>query len=312
MNLDQIKLFIAVYKARSFAAVAKELDMAPSSVSRAVAALEDQLQTRLFQRTTRSLAPTQLGEAYFQRVETLIDELDYAQQEIFNQTEEPFGTLRVTASTSFGQTVLAPLLKEFYNRYPKIRLELILTDTFADMIEGRLDLAIRHGHLNDSSLIARKLLEVNYLLVADKSYLENAKAIKIPGDIQTHPLISFGFSPFDKNWRFRQGTISKTIPIKPVLTTTTASTIKECVKSGMGIALLPDWIVSTEIESGRLVSILPDWQIAGSDFDSAIWLVYPSRNFVPAKTTAMIDYLTGCRDPLLNPVKFLPPVPRTF
>lgn len=291
MDIEQIRLFISVYKARSFAAVAKELNIAPSSVSRAIASLEEKLQTRLFQRTTRSLAPTQSGEHFYHRVEVLIEELELAQQEIVAQSSEPFGTLRVTATTSFGQTVLAPLMEGFHAQYPKIRVEMTLTDSQSNIIDDQFDLAIRHGNLSDSSFIARKLIDVRYLLVASKEYLESSCSIQAPQDIQKHRLISFSYSNFNKGWNFRQGKNTETVSISPILTITSASAIKECIKSGFGISLLPDWVVREELKNEKLVSILDDWYITGKTFNSAIWLIYPTRTFIPAKTNAFMGYL---------------------
>ena len=291
MDIEQIRLFISVYRARSFAAVAKELNIAPSSVSRAIASLEEKLQTRLFQRTTRSLAPTQSGELYYHRVEVLVEELELAQREMVAQNSEPFGTLRVTASTSFGQTVLAPLMKGFHTNYPKIRVELTLSDSQSNIIDEQFDLAIRHGNLNDSSFIARKLIDVRYLLVASKEYLETSCSIKAPQDIQKHRLISFSYSNFNKEWNFRRDQNTETVPISPMLKMTTASAIKECTKSGFGISLQPDWIVREELKNEKLMSILDDWYITGKSVKNAIWLLYPTRAFIPAKTNAFMEYL---------------------
>ena len=300
MDIDQIRLFISVYKAQSFAAVAKELNIAPSSVSRAIASLEEKLQTRLFQRTTRSLAPTQSGEHYYHRVEVLIEELELAQQEIVAQNSEPFGTLRVTASTSFGQTVLAPLMEGFHAQYPKIRVEMTLSDSQSNIIDDQFDLAVRHGNLSDSSFIARKLIDVRYLLVANKEYLESSFSPQAPQDIQNHRLISFGYSNFNKEWIFRRGQKTETVPIKPILTITAASAIKECITGGFGISLLPDWIVRKELKNKELVSILDDWHITGKNLNNAIWLLYPTRTFIPAKTSAFMEYLqTNVSNPCL-------------
>ncbi|ASP38988.1 LysR family transcriptional regulator [Bacterioplanes sanyensis] len=291
MNLDNIQLFILVYKAKSFASVAKELNVAPSSVSRAIAGLEEQLQARLFQRTTRTLTPTQLGENYFHRVEALIDELELARDEVFNQNSEPFGKVKVTASTSFGQKVLSPILNGFFDRYPKVRLDLVLSDTQVNVIDDRFDLAIRHGALRDSSMVAKKLIDVNYVLVASPNYLARSAKIEKPRDILAHRLISFAYSSFNTEWNFKKDELLETIPIEPILTMTTASAIQKSVESDTGIALLPDWAVKDELRTKKLISILPSWKVAGKDFDASIWLVYPSRRFLPVKTRAFIDYL---------------------
>lgn len=291
MNLDHLKIFIAVYRAGSFASVAKDFDMAASSVSRAIGALEAQLKVRLFQRTTRNLTPTQSGEHYFHSIEALVEEFDMVHQEMVEQSLKPFGRLRVTASVSFGQIVLAPLLKGFHQTYPNISLELTLSDTRSNIVNDQYDVAIRHGKLNDSSLVARKILDVNYFLVASPKYLRKTKPIAMPTDIQHHNLISFTYAEFDKAWHFRCDGTEEVVSIKPVLSASTALAIKECIKNDMGLAILPDWIVREELRSGKLKRVLPDWTVAGSNFDTAIWLVYPSRAYVPAKTTAFLDYL---------------------
>lgn len=291
MNLDHIQLFILVYKAKSFAGVAKKLNVSPSSVSRAIAGIEERLQARLFQRTTRTLTPTQLGEEYFHRVEALIDELDLAREEVFHQNSQPFGSIKVTASTSLGQKLLSPILSGFFDRYPKIRLELVLSDAQLNVIDDRFDLAIRHGALRDSSLVARKLIDVRYILVASPNYLARAAKIVEPHDILAHRLISFAYSTFNTEWNFKKDELIESIPIKPILTMTTASAIQESVENDAGIALLPNWGIKDALKAKKLISILPDWQIAGTYFDTSISLVYPSRRFLPVKTRALIDYL---------------------
>lgn len=291
MNLNHIQLFILAYKAKSFARVAKKLNVAPSSVSRAIADLEEQLQARLFQRTTRTLTPTQLAEDYFHRVESLIDELDLAKDEVFNQNSEPFGSIKVTASTSFGQKVLSPIIGGFFDLYPKIRLDLVLSDAQVNVIDDRFDLAIRHGALRDSMLIARKLIDVRYALVASPNYLERSAKIEKPHDILAHRLISFTYSTFNREWNFKKGGLLESIPIEPSLTMTTASAIQAAVESDAGIALLPNWAIKDQLKTKKLINIFPDWQVAGADFDASVWLVYPSRRFLPAKTKALIDYL---------------------
>ncbi|MGB0665079.1 MAG: LysR family transcriptional regulator [Pontibacterium sp.] len=291
MNLNHIQLFIAVYKAKSFADVAKAQNVAPSSVSRAIAALEKDLQTRLFQRTTRTLIATQAGEAYFDRVVALVEELELAKQAVVSQSAEPFGQVRVTTSTSFGQKVIAPLMKSFCERYPKIQLDLVLADTQHDVIEDKFDVAIRHGRLTDSNLIAKKLLDVRYLLVGSPQYVQHNPPVTQPSDIVDHRLISFGYSHFNKAWRFTQPNATQTIAIQPALTMTTGMAIKASVENDVGLALLPDWMIQQELSRKQLVSLLPDWQISGTDAETSIWLVYPSKAFLPAKTRAFIDHL---------------------
>lgn len=293
MNLDHIKLFVAVYKVGSFAAVAKDLNMAASSVSRAVSTLEEQLSTRLFQRTTRTLTPTQAGERYFQQVEALVEEFDLAHQDMLQQTQTPSGRLRITASVSFSQAIIIPLLAAFRQQYPNIVVELTLSDEPANLVSNQFDIAIRHGKLSDSSLVARKLMDVNYLLVATPNYLKHAKPVIKPVDIQQHSLISFIYPTFSKEWLFKTPESLQSISIQPILKCSSATAIKECIKNHMGLGLLPDWSIKQEIKNRELIHLLPQWHASGKNEENAIWLVYPSRAFMPAKTAAFADFLMG-------------------
>ncbi len=291
MNTDYIKTFLAVYRAGSFIDVAKEKNLAPSSVSRSINALENMLKIRLFQRTTRNLTPTQAGEDYFKRMAPLMEEMDLAHQSLLETTASPSGRLRVTASASFGQIVIAPKLKAFRTLYPNIYLELVLSDQRLDMINDQIDVAIRHGQLNDSSLIVKKLIDVRYYLVCSANYLEAHGTPRSPQDLEQHELMTFGYQDFRHSWTFVNHEHSHTIAIKPVLTVTNAATIRQCALNSVGIALLADWTVAEDIKTGKLVQLLPNWHVSGASYNTAIYLLYPSRNFIPAKVRVFSDFL---------------------
>jgi DNA-binding transcriptional LysR family regulator len=290
MSIENIKLFVLTYRKRSFAAVARELDLAPSSVSRAVSMLEKQLNTRLFNRNTRTLNPTQEGDDYYRRIVPLIEEFDAVNQS-YRGNKEPFGKLRVSASTSFGQIVLVPLLASFCDRYPKIELELMLSDHKVDLIDEQVDVALRHGKLKDSTLVARKLTDVNYTLVSSPEYLSRHKAIQHPADLGSHQLVGFSYKEFAKQWYFSKSHVSEVLTITPFLKVSNATAIRDCILRGMGMALLADWTVKDDIASGTLVSVLSEWSISGEHNQSAVWVVQPSRTFVPQKVTAFTGFL---------------------
>jgi len=291
MYIDSIKAFIAVYRAGSFVEVANDWNVAPSSISRSVASLEANLNTRLFQRTTRNLTPTQEGERYFEQISPLIEEVDLVHQSLIDTTATPSGHLRVTASVSYGQIVIAPKLKAFRKQYPNIELELTLSDGHIDLISDQVDVAIRHGSLDDSSLVARKLADVTYHLVSSKAYIDQNGVPRKPEDLQQHELVTFAYENFRHAWKFEVDGVSQSIPIKPIMTVTNAATIRQSVRDGVGIALLADWTIQDDLRSGKLVEILPKWKVQGLSTDTAVWLVYPSRRFVPAKTRAFIEFI---------------------
>jgi DNA-binding transcriptional LysR family regulator len=290
MNINAIKFFILTFRHKNFAAVAKRLNIAPSSVSRAVATLEEELQTRLFHRNTRTLTPTQSGIQYFQKVEPLLDELDSLHQSLLSGDEEPTGIVRLSASTAYGSDVLPDLLKTFCIQYPKISLELLLSDTRVDLIEEQIDIAIRHGNLSDSNLVARKLRDVNYYLVASHDYLKNSNVVTKPCDISKHQIINFPYVDFATQWHFYRDEDRQSIDVHPYLTISNASVIKECVLRNMGIALLADWTVSNELKNGNLVRVLPQWNISGAHKVPAIWLVQPTRIFVPRPVQTLTEF----------------------
>jgi DNA-binding transcriptional LysR family regulator len=160
MEIATLKLLIEVMRLGSFSEVAKTERVAPSSVSRAIAGLESELGFRLFQRSTRKLQPTEAGQLYFERISSLVDELEMAKDIATDINQEPRGRLRVTAPTVFGQTYLVPLLPELHTNYPALMIELLLDDRYVDLIEERIDVAIRLGSLPDSNFIATRLQEM--------------------------------------------------------------------------------------------------------------------------------------------------------
>ena len=291
MNTDYIKTFLAVYRSGSFVEVAKDQNLAPSSVSLSISALENLLKTRLFQRTTRNLTPTRAGEIYFERIAPLIEEMDLTHQSLIDAAATPSGPLRVTASVTYGQVVIAPRLKLFRERYPNIDVELLLSDGQVDLVNGQVDIAIRHGNLPDSTLVARKLADVNYRLVSSKTYLEQNEIPKSPDELRQHELVTFVYDNFRYAWVFEANGDTCTLPIKPALTISSAAAIRQCVINGAGISLLADWMIEEDLRKGRLVELLPDWKVSGASSDSAIWLVYPSSRFIPAKSKAFANFL---------------------
>ncbi len=286
-------MFVAVAQIGGFAAAATTLNLAPSSVTRAIANLEQSLGVRLFNRTTRSVTLTEAGSRFLDRIHPALDEIDAAADNLNDANAVVSGNLRVAASVSFGQVVLAPNLKQFTDQYPDINIELVLSDTVTDLVTERVDVAVRHGKLSDSSLIARRLCDVQYRLVASSDYLNNAKNITRPADVAKHPCLTFPYPSFRSSWLFTKRGKTEQIDIEPTVRVSNASALAACVTSAIGLSLLPDWIVDKDISDGKLVNVLPGWTASGIDDnpDSALWVVTPSRQFVPAKTTVFVEFL---------------------
>ena len=291
MTLEQLKVFLAVYDTGSLTVVANANDTATSSISRSVSSLEKELGFRLFHRTTRRLSPTQEGALYYQKISPLIDELDQAAVQIKDASQTPSGVLRVTVSNSFGELILVPRLADFLDQYPNIEFEMILSDRRVDLVEERIDLAVRHGALEDSSMVARKLIDVRYVLVASPAYVSECPKIMRPEDLEHARLLTFLISGFDRLWSFQLDGEHISVPIRPVLALSSGAALLRAVSEGMGVAMLPDWMVKQALEAGQLQLVLPEWECVGAASGAAIQMLLPSRAFLPAKTRAFADYL---------------------
>lgn len=298
MDINQLKTFVAVAQSGGFASAAAVLDLAPSTVTRSVMNLERSIDVRLFQRTTRSVTLTEAGKRFLDRIRPALDEIDAAVESLNIAGETVSGNLRIAASVSFGQIVLAPLLRQFSEQYPETSVELMLSDSVTDIVSEGIDIAVRHGELTDSSLIAKRLCSVRYRLVAAPDYVRQAKKITHPRDIKNHPCLTYPYQAFRSSWNFTSRGKSTRVDIEPKVRISNAAALANCVKSAMGLSLLADWLVDHEIAEGKLVHILPTWTASGFDEveQAALWLVTPSRHFVPAKTKAFMKYLKNHMD----------------
>ncbi|WP_299491087.1 LysR family transcriptional regulator [Acaryochloris sp. IP29b_bin.137] len=301
MEISVLKLFVDVVRQGSFAAVARDLNIDPSSVSRAIAGLEKELDLRLLQRTTRQLSLTEAGKTYFDRIEPLIEELQQASDLATDVVGQPKGQLRVTASVSFGLKCIVPLLPQFEQHYPELSVDLVLTDAVVDLLTDRIDIAIRLGLLQDSTLIAQQLMRTHYRVCASPDYLQRSPPIKTPQDIADHQCLRFPLAGFQTQWLFKdaQGTFTE-VPVHGKLIISNGIALQHCAIASMGLALLPNWLIHEDLRSGKLVDVLPAYEVTGTDFSTAAWLVYPSRCYVPLKLRVFIEFLKQNVPPLVT------------
>ena len=291
MDLNDLKVFLDVYRAGGFAPVAHAANLSPSAISRTIARLEKSLGVRLFQRSTRSLAPTEAGEQLFARLDTLLEDMTSAFAAVQDLAVTPSGTLRVGCSTGFGQFVIAPNLTAFFKEYPDLSVSLVTSDSQDDLLEGRIDLAVRHGPLVDSSLISRSLMTVKYYLVASEAYLEENGIPSSPDDLKDHRLVTFDLGPFREAWRFQCGDADVLVPVSASFSVNSASALLEYASAGGGIALLADWTIRRAINNGRVKRILQDWDFVLPHGPARVSMVYPSRRFIPLKVRVFQEFL---------------------
>lgn len=292
MELGNLAIFVDVINKGSFAAVARDRDVVPSTISRAISNLEDELGIRLLNRTTRRIKPTEAGQAYFQRVEAIVDELELAKDVTVDLGKNPTGELRLTASMTFGNLSIMPLLPEFMATYPRLDVYFDLSDSVLDLVDEGIDVAIRFGKLHDTSLVATRLANLEFVIVASPSYLQQHGMPEQPTDLQSHQCILFPMPGFNTSWLFRDA-FGKVTTIKPNgrLQLTNALALKQSALDHMGVTILSKWSAWREIQEGTLVQLFKDYDCAMIDFDSAIWLVYPSRKYLPLKVRVFIDFM---------------------
>lgn len=295
MDLSVVQTFVEVVRQGSFAAVARDRNLDPSSVSRAIASLEKELGIRLFQRTTRQLSLTEAGTVYFERMEPLVSEMKEAIAAAKEVSNHPRGTLRITASVSFGLACIVPHLAQFESRYPDLSIDLVLTDSVLDLVNERLDIAIRLGKMTDSTLIAHRLMPTQYFVCASPSYLKQKGHPRQPQQLSQHECLRFPLDGFRTKWWFedrrgqKQG--REAIAIQGKIVISNAIALRECTLAGMGLSLLPNWLIQSHLEAGSLINVFPHHAVTATDFETAAWFVYPSKSYLPLKVKVFTDFL---------------------
>jgi DNA-binding transcriptional LysR family regulator len=292
METETLRLFVAVARRGSFAAVARAEASDPSAVSRAVAALEAELGIRLFQRSTRRMALTEAGARYLERVGPLLDELARARDDASAVGREVSGTLRMTASITYGHVRLVPQLPALHAAFPRLQFELLMTDARVDLVAEGMDLAIRLGPAAHGDLIGVKLSDTRYVVGASPDWVARHGAPRLPEDLRGRPCVLFNLGEFRSRWRFRDAAgVLTEVPVDGPVVASSLLAVRDCTLAGMGPALLPDWLVAAETASGRLVDLFPGYAVTATDFATAAWLLYPSRAYLPGKVRAVIDFL---------------------
>lgn len=291
MDVNALQLFVEVAQCLSFSEVARRRRVEPSSVSRSVALIEGELGERLFHRTTRKLSLTEAGALYLARIEPLVMQLDDARQEVRSVGRSPTGTVRLSASVAFGQLCIVPLLTAFSKRYPGLTLELLLSDANTDLVRDQVDLAVRLAPGIDANVIVSKLFDTRYLVVASPGWLA-ANPLSKPDDLRRHSALRFTLAGFRDRWLFRDaGGEVIAVPVDGKFLISSALGLRKAALAGLGPAMLADWMTNDDIREGRLVDCFPASQVTATEFDTAAWLIYPSRSFLPAKVRVTIDFL---------------------
>jgi DNA-binding transcriptional LysR family regulator len=295
MDLNDIVVFTKVVETKSFTGAADALGLPKSTVSRKLAQLEERLGVRLVQRTTRKLALTEIGEAYYERCARIVSDLASAEQLVTDMQSTPRGRLRVTATVDFSTRYVGSIVADFLMLHPDINVELEAHDRLVDLIEDGYDLAIRFsmGPLPESTLIARKLCDIQLVLVAAPSYLEKRGRPTTIEEIDEHDHVLFAPNSRSQNWTITNGTVTHDFGRPARFSSNNYGAVRDVAIAGGGITLIQDFMVHEYISTGQLVRILPEWTTSPIE----VHAVYPARQNLPPRLTLFLDHLAKSLNP---------------
>lgn len=284
MDLNETAVFVKVVQSGSFSAAARQLALPTSTVSTRVARLEKRLGVTLLQRTTRRLHLTEAGELFYRHASTGLGHMLEAESAVTAASGEPRGHLRVTAPADFGGAILAGLVNAVGKDYPAINIELSLTDRYVDLVAEGVDVAVRAGELQDSTLIAKRVGIACWAPVASPEYLRGASPLNKPQQLRKHRCLQFTSLGKDQ-WTLFKTKGSIAVPMEGRVVINDLEIIRSMVLEHQGIALLPTYICRAELETGRLVRVIPEWYARADP----IHLVYPKQQFVPPKVRVFMS-----------------------
>ena len=276
--------FVAVAETESFTAAAKRLETSVANVSRQVSALEQRLEAKLFYRTTRRVSTTEMGQLFYQHCRPLLDGLEAAESAITQLQSEPRGRLKMTAPVAYGERYIMPLVNEFLQLHSELQVELQLSNQAVDLVEQGVDLAIRLGRIEDTSLVAKRLAARTLYICGSPEYLEANGTPQQLSDLQQHSCL-LGSLDY---WRFEEQGLERSIRVKGRLHCNSGHAMVDAALKGLGLIQVPEYYVRDYLKAGQLVSLLEPY----SQHTEAVWALYPQNRYLSPKVRGLIDYLS--------------------
>lgn len=284
----ELELFVEIAERGSMRQAAEALGMSNAAASRHLAALEQRLNARLVERNTRRLFLTDAGQGYYQRCKAALADLSEAADAVTSSTLRPSGTLRVSASLPFCVKHIAPLLPAFCARYPNLRVQLVAANRYYDLVDNHIDVAVRTREVEpDSGTTIRTLAQMRRLLVAAPRYLDHRGTPADVPSLASHAMLVYAYAHHAQELRFERGDEVVVLDLRGLLEANDPWLLRTAAVEGLGIVALPSYIVYDDIVAGRLVPLLPDWRLPSL----AVSVAWPSRQHLPAKTRAFVDFL---------------------
>ena len=286
-RIDALRLFTAVAELESFTRAAERMGLTPGAASKQIAALETRMQARLLERTTRSVRLTDAGRALLDRVQPWLTEYEAIENGLADETAAAAGSLRIASSVDFGAMRLVEPVTAFMERWPDVDVRLDLADRMVDLVDEGYDLAVRMGHLDDSSLIAKRLAPAPLALAASPAYLAAHGRPAHPRELAQHACIVDRNKPTPHQWRFTRGAEAEDVKIDGRLTLNGAKAAVSAACAGAGVACAPAWAACDAVEAGTLERLLPDWEPDHRD----LWAVFPSNRYLAHRVRLFVDFL---------------------
>jgi len=284
-KLSCMHAFVTVLEAQGFSAAARRLGVSKALISKQVNQLEEHLKVRLLNRTTRRISATSTGQAYFEQCQPLLAELEELDDAVQSNNTNPQGELQITAPITFAELYLMPIILNFCKQFPKLKMKIDLTDRFVDLIEERIDVAIRIGSLTDSSLIARKLGSMTMLVCASPDFLDKNGEPFEPQQLKDYCCITDRNYPGLNHWDLGSGVNVASVEVESNIVVNSARVAREYVLAGHGIGLLPSFVIMDDIHKGKVKHILSNYPSESL----GIYAVYPHRKHLSAKVRLFID-----------------------
>ena len=291
-HLADLAVFVRVVDTQGFSSAARAMGLTKSAISKRINRLEKQLGLRLLQRTTRAMSLTEAGRVLYERAAQGVAFLDETARLAAGLVDAPRGTLRVTASVTFGKLCLAPLIPEFLARYPEIELQLTLLDRFVDLVDEGYDVALRLTRTPPDQVVAKALMPVRYRLCAAVDYLKSQK-IEAPADLAGHNCLHYGLREFGNEWRFQRVGEEKEearVRVTSNVVVNNSEVVRDLLLAGMGIGLVWNYAVDREIADGRLLPLLPGWSPIGP-FGQTAYALWLPQTHLPPKIRVFVHFL---------------------